>query len=163
MPASRSSFATPASDLTPGQYRNSQVNHDRVIHRQQFNPTKFRRERGSRFTPYPTTDEVFSQSNLADAGRQGFTHLFLYDFVKANKRVAQHRLARRKDRMSNNLWHLLDRGAQDEMDVDEPGQLAPIVSALIGYTAAVGVAVMEENLRLKVQVCVPIPSSFIHC
>jgi hypothetical protein len=39
--------------------------------------------------------------------------------------VARHRLARRKDRMNDNLWHLLDRGAQDEMDVDEPGQPAP--------------------------------------
>ena len=99
MPAQRSSLLqslSSASEATRHQQYEASVNWSRV----RFNCTGQAYSCGSTFIPYPLLKDVYNRSNHAVTEDNDFADLGLNDFVSAQRRIAQHQLNCRRERLN---------------------------------------------------------------
>jgi len=107
-----------------------------------FNLVRHRLARGSSTRPYPVAQDVFMRSSFPRAD-EDFRDLYLNDLINANRRVARQKLHQLE--MSTMHRHLLSRGIQELMDVEERrGEISSAVDASIGYAGSLGVMAMDE-------------------
>jgi len=105
---------------------------------------------------YPTIEEMLNRSNTAVPDDDEFEDLGLNGFIMAQRRIAGHRLGRRRDFMSVHTRGLISRGIE-EWDMEyEPHSGEVEVS--IAYAAAIGMAAVESDAMMNDRVCV---SSFL--
>jgi len=101
---------------------------------------------------YPTIEETLNRSNTAVPDDDEFEDLGLNDFIMAQRRIASHRLRRRREFMSVHTRGLISRGIE-EWDVDyEPHSGEVEVS--IAYAAAIGMAAVESDVMITDRVSV---------
>jgi len=101
---------------------------------------------------YPTIEEVLNCSNTTVPDDDEFEDLGLNDFIMAQRRIANHRMGRRREFMSTHTRGLIARGLEDwDMD-DEPHSGEVEVS--IAYAASVEMAAIESDVMIMERVCV---------
>jgi len=101
---------------------------------------------------YPTIEETLNCSNTAVPDDDEFEDLGLNDFIMAQRRIAGHRLRRRREFMSVHTRGLISRGIEEwEMDYEpHSGE----VEVSIAYGAAIGMAAIELDVMLADRVSV---------
>ena len=132
---------------------------DRAANRQQFdaevadaartfNLTRRQYARGSHaFTPYPSNEEVFLRSSSAINDADEFDDLSISDFFLAQRRVAQHRHRRFRNRMNEAERALFGRVLERmDNDVDEEWTSIMVSSS---YTSSVAMGLLERNVALE--------------
>ena len=101
---------------------------------------------------YPTIEEVLNRSNTAVPDDDEFEDLGLNDFIMAQRRIACHRVGRRREFMSTHTRGLIARGLEEWDVEDEPHSGEVEVS--IAYAASVGMAAIESDVMIVERVCI---------
>jgi len=142
MPAYRasSSFTSSASLSEERRRPRSSFNRDGRVFRQ-----------GEVFRPYPQEQEVFLRSNTNTVDDESWHELGLNNFIITNVRIGRHRFNQYSDVMVEHQRGLLNRGLEP-WDMEE--HESPILEALLGYTASMGMMLFEQNGLQRRRVCV---------
>ena len=160
MPAQRSSLLqslSSASEATRRQQYEASVNRSRV----RFNRTGRAYSRGSTFIPYPLLEDVYNRSNHAVTEDDDFADLGLNDFVSAQRRIAQHQLNRRRERLTVRERGLLSRPLEDWDSEEGSDEASGVIETCMSYTAAVSVQGVERDIVMQDEVSFVL--LFDHC
>ena len=152
MPAQRSSLLqslSSASEATRRQQYEASINWSRV----HFNRPGRAYSRGSTFIPYPLLEDVYNRSNHAVTEDDDFADLGLNDFVSAQRRIAQHQLNRRCERLNVRERGLLGRPLEDWDKEEGSDEVSRIINTCMSYTASVGVQGVECDIVMMEEVC----------
>ena len=113
-----------------------------------FNLTNRLYARGSHaFTPYPTNEEVFLRSSSGVNEDDEFDDLSISDFFLAQRRVAQHRHRRFRNRMNEAERALFGR-VLEQMDDDVDAEWTSVMVSS-AYTSSVAMGLLERNVMLE--------------